>query len=166
MHHERISTDAGTITGADAGNDERVDQVVNAVEGLRRSEAHLVRRRQSGHGLSDIDRTALRHIIALSVQDEPATPKALAVLLGISTASTTALVDRLVRDGLVTTQPHPVDRRKKLLMPTLGTENPDDVGSLAVAIREIAADLSDTEAQLLIDALARVTRAVDNEQAS
>ncbi len=165
VQHERISTDAGPITRADTGNDERVDQVVDAVETLRRAEAHLVRRRQSGDGPSDIDRTALRHIIALSVQDEPATPKGLAALLGISTASTTALIDRLVRDGLVSTQPHPVDRRKKLLIPTLGTENPDDIGTLAGAIREIAADLSDTEAQLLIGALTRITRAVDDEQA-
>lgn len=168
MERERTSSSPRSDARDDtrvADADSRVDQVIDAVDTLRRSEAHLVRRRQSGGGLSDVDRTALRYVIERSVQVEPATPKDLADLLGISTASTTALVDRLVRDGLVETRPHPVDRRKKMLMPTLGARNPDDVGTLAGAIREIAADLSDTEAQLLIGALTRITRAVDDEQA-
>ena len=142
----------------------RTDEVVRAVDALRRAEAHLVRRRQVGVGLSDIDRTALRVIIEQSTDAAPATPTDLARHLGISTASITALVDRLVRDGLIETRPHPVDRRKKTLSPTVGTRNPDEVGGLAAAIREVAADLSDTEAQLLIGALARITRAVDDEE--
>lgn len=142
----------------------RTDQVVGAVDALRRAEAHLVRRRQVGVGLSDVDRTALRLIIEQSAHAAPATPTDLARHLGISTASTTALVDRLVRDGLVETHPHPVDRRKKTLAPTAGTRHPDEVGGLTAAIREVAADLSDTEAQLLIGALARITRAVDDEE--
>jgi len=119
---------------------------------------------QVGGGLSDVDRTALRLIIEQSARATPATPTDLARHLGISTASTTALVDRLVRDGLVETHPHPVDRRKKTLAPTDGTRHPDEVGGLTAAIREVAADLSDTEAQLLIGALARITRAVDDEE--
>ena len=160
MQREQSTSDLRPI----ADSPGRTDQVVGAVDALRRAEAHLVRRRQVGVGLSDVDRTALRLIIEQSARATPATPTDLARHLGISTASTTALVDRLVRDGLVETHPHPVDRRKKTLAPTDGTRHPDEVGGLTAAIREVAADLSDTEAQLLIGALARITRAVDDEE--
>lgn len=165
MQHGSISSDRrATVDSAHSG-DGRVGQVISAVDDLRRAEARLVRRRQSGDGLSDVDRTALRYVIDKATQVEPATPKDLAALLGISTASTTALLDRLIRGGLIETLPHPVDGRKKMLMPTPGTQNPDDDSALTSAIREIAVDLSDTEAQLLIGALRRVTHAVDDEQA-
>jgi len=160
MQREQFSADLRS----DADRSGRSDRIVDAVDALRRAEAHLVRRRQAGAGLSDVDRTALRLVIERSLQAEHATPTDLARHLGISTASTTALVDRLVRGGLIETHPHPIDRRKKTLSPTAGTRHPDEVGSLAASIREVAADLSDTEAQLLIGALARITRAVDDEE--
>ncbi|MET0161662.1 MAG: MarR family transcriptional regulator [Microbacteriaceae bacterium] len=160
MQREQFSADLRS----DADRYGRSDRIVDAVDALRRAEAHLVRRRQAGAGLSDVDRTALRLVIERSLQAEHATPTDLARHLGISTASTTALVDRLVRGGLIETHPHPIDRRKKTLSPTAGTRHPDEVGSLAASIREVAADLSDTEAQLLIGALARITRAVDDEE--
>ena len=165
MQHDSISSDRRVASDGDALDDGRVGQVIGAVDDLRRAEARLVRRRQSGDGLSDVDRTAVRFVVARATQVEQATPKDLAVLLGISTASTTTLLDRLIRGGLIETRPHPVDRRKKLLMPTRGTQNPDDDSTLTSAIREIGADLSDTEAQLLVGALRRVTHAVDDEQA-
>ncbi len=165
MQHGIISPDHPAATGGPVSDDGRVGQVIGAVDDLRRAEARLVRRRQSGDGLSDVDRTAVRFVVVKATQVEPATPTGLAALLGISTASTTTLLDRLIRGGLIETRPHPVDRRKKLLMPTRGTQNPDDDSALTNSIREIGADLSDTEAQLLVGALRRITHAVDDEQA-
>lgn len=143
---------------------QRADDVVAAVRELRRAEAHLVRRRQTSDGLSDIDRTALRLIIEMAAADRPATPKDLAEHLGVSTASVTSLLDRLLGDALIETRPHSADRRKKVLLPTAGTEHPDHDDPLASAIRGIADDLSDTEAQLLIGVLTRITSAVDDAQ--
>ena len=61
---------------------------------------------------TDLD--AMEHLIASG----PLSPSELARRLGITTASTTTLVDRLVGLGHVTRQPHPTDRRGVLVVPT------------------------------------------------
>ncbi len=48
----------------------------------------------------------------------PLSPSTLAQLLGISTAAVTVVVDRLVKVGHVSRQPHPSDRRSLLVVPT------------------------------------------------
>jgi DNA-binding MarR family transcriptional regulator len=60
------------------------------------------------------DLEAMEHLLASG----PLGPSELARRLGITTASTTTLVDRLVELGHVTRQPHPTDRRGVLVVPT------------------------------------------------
>ncbi|MCZ2402229.1 MarR family transcriptional regulator [Paenarthrobacter sp. Z7-10] len=48
----------------------------------------------------------------------PLSPSALAQLLGLSTAAVTVVVDRLVKVGHVSREPHPTDRRSLLVVPT------------------------------------------------
>jgi DNA-binding MarR family transcriptional regulator len=48
----------------------------------------------------------------------PLSPSTLAQVLGISTAAVTVVVDRLVKVGHVSRQPHPTDRRSLLVVPT------------------------------------------------
>lgn len=49
--------------------------------------------------------------------EQPVSAKALAAFLGISTGSTTALIDRLERRKLLQRAPHPTDRRGITLRP-------------------------------------------------
>ena len=61
--------------------------------------------------LGDTDMRALRFIIAGQQNGVVVTPGAIAQHLGISTASTTKLLDRLAAAGHVRRLPHPSDRR-------------------------------------------------------
>ena len=80
---------------------------VEAVQDVA-SAAHQVRRALARRtGLSDVELSALEHLVSL-----PSSPTELARLLGVSTAASTGLVDRLERHGHVERHPHPTDRRR------------------------------------------------------
>jgi len=66
-------------------------------------------------GLSSTDYLAMKHLL---IADEPLGPIDLARLLGMSTGSTTTLIDRLQQAGHVERRPHPGDRRRLTLHPT------------------------------------------------
>lgn len=59
------------------------------------------------------DFDAMQHLI----QSGPLSPSELAARLGITTAAATLSIDRLVKVGHVTRQPHPSDRRRLLVVP-------------------------------------------------
>lgn len=91
-----------------------VDQVVRLLEGLRRwreTERRASEASRRYMKLGETDMRALRFIIALRNQGRLATPGAIAAHLGISSASTTKLLDRLAESDHVRRLPHPSDRR-------------------------------------------------------
>lgn len=59
------------------------------------------------------DFDAMQHLI----ESGPLSPSELATRLGITTAAATMAVDRLVKVGHVSRQPHPSDRRRLLVVP-------------------------------------------------
>lgn len=98
-----------------AGLDDRdVDQVVRVLAGLRawreaeRRQSEASRRYMQ---LGETDMRALRFVIATQNRGETATPGAIAAHLGISSASTTKVLDRLTQGGHIRRLPHPSDRR-------------------------------------------------------
>ena len=95
-------------------SDREIDQVVRLLEGLRRwreTERRASEASRRHMKLGETDVRALRFIITLSNQGRPATPGAIATHLGISSASTTKLLDRLAESDHVRRIPHPTDRR-------------------------------------------------------
>ncbi|MEV0238467.1 MarR family transcriptional regulator [Streptomyces sp. NPDC050674] len=68
------------------------------------------------HGLHPTDVRALVHLLDAAREDVRATPGWLGAQLGINSASTTALVDRLERLGLVRRERDTQDRRRVLLV--------------------------------------------------
>ncbi|MEV3967377.1 MarR family transcriptional regulator [Streptomyces sp. NPDC050698] len=68
------------------------------------------------HGLHPTDVRALIHLLDAAREDVRATPGWLGAQLGINSASTTALVDRLERLGLVRRERDTQDRRRVLLV--------------------------------------------------
>jgi DNA-binding MarR family transcriptional regulator len=64
------------------------------------------------------DLAALRMLIMREQQGEPVSPHDVAAHLRISTASTTKLLDRLTASGHVERQPHPTDRRARVIVLT------------------------------------------------
>ncbi|GAB4086278.1 MarR family transcriptional regulator [Myceligenerans cantabricum] len=94
--------------------DHDVDQVVRLLEGLRRwreTERRLQEASRRHMGLGETDMQTLQFIITLQTQGRLATPGAIAAHLGISSASTTKLLDRLAADNHLRRLPHPADRR-------------------------------------------------------
>lgn len=63
--------------------------------------------------VNQTDLEAMEHLI----QHGPTSPTELARALGISTAASTVVIDRLTRVGHVTRQPHPTDRRGISVVP-------------------------------------------------
>lgn len=71
------------------------------------------RRLGASLSVNTTDLSAMEHLM----QDGPMTPSELATRLEMSTAATTHVIDRLVAVGHVERRPHPVDRRKIVVVP-------------------------------------------------
>jgi DNA-binding MarR family transcriptional regulator len=89
----------------------------------------------------------------------------LAADLGLSSGASTALVDRLERQGIAERYPHPSDRRRTLvrltprgddiiresrewLLASFRDVEPDQLGAVAVTLRSIAAGLFEKSAEI------------------
>jgi DNA-binding MarR family transcriptional regulator len=81
----------------------------------RNSDIAIRRRVRAESGLGDTDILAVDFLHDQSNQDETVTPKQLASHLGLSSPSTTILIDRLEKVGSVERVPHPTDRRALVL---------------------------------------------------
>jgi DNA-binding MarR family transcriptional regulator len=91
-----------------------VEQVVGVLEALRRwreTERRMSEASRRYMKLGETDMRALRFIIAMQNHGRVVTPGAIAEHLGITTASTTKLIDRLAAGDHVRRFPHPSDRR-------------------------------------------------------
>src|SRR3954451_11290813 len=92
---------------------ELLQAVADLVAADRRMRSGLAVRMQ----LNLHDLQALRHVISAHRRGGSITPRRLADELGISTASTSVLIDRLVAQDHLRRAPHPTDRRSKVLEP-------------------------------------------------
>jgi DNA-binding MarR family transcriptional regulator len=75
-------------------------------------------------GMLPIDALALRHLVLAHHEGRVVNPTQLARALRLSTAGTTKLIDRLVRDGRVERHPNPKDRRG-VIVTAAGTAEQD-----------------------------------------
>lgn len=98
-----------------SGLDEQgVDQVVRVLQGLRdwrEAERRMSEASRRYMKLGETDMRTLRFVIAKQHRGETATPGAIAAHLGITSASTTKMLDRLADAGHIRRLPHPSDRR-------------------------------------------------------
>ena len=95
-------------------SDADLDQCVRVMEALREwQEAARALSEASKRymKLNESDMRAIRMLIRAQQQQQIVTPKDIAREVGISSASTTKLVDRLFADGHLIRVPHPSDRR-------------------------------------------------------
>lgn len=87
-----------------------------------------------------------------------ATPSQLAQLTGLSTGSTTALIDRLEKRRLVERRPNPQDRRGTIIALTKEAQSklPNLFDSLARAMEVLVSSYSDTQLKTLLSFLRRI----------
>lgn len=115
--------------------------VLRALRRFRRSDEEMRRRVSADMDMNARDLKALQHVIAGERTGEPATPRAVAAYLGISTASTTTLLDRLTVSGYLQRRPHPTDRRSVVIVAT-GKAH-DEIRARMAAMHERMAAVAD-----------------------
>lgn len=100
----------------------QIGRLMTALSALRDAERHLSEASQRYMRLSRQDMRALHYLIVARHGENVVTPGMLTAHLGISAASTTKLLNRLEREGHVTRNLHPTDRRAFAIEVTPSTE--------------------------------------------
>lgn len=136
------------------------DDVVRALDDLLNTDIAVDRAILQSLGIGANDAKVLRHLLDRE-GDEPVTPRALTELLGISSAATTALVDRLADSGWVVREPHPNDRRSVYIRATVAPDSPARrlLSVRRVAVSSAAARLGASERRTVVDFLDDLHRA-------
>ena len=93
-------------------------ELLNELRRYRASNGRMRARVRDDMGMGEKDLLALRVLLAAQVEGRAVRQRDLAEQLNISAASSSALVDRLVRDGYAERAPHPEDRRSTAVVPT------------------------------------------------
>ncbi|SDT64688.1 MarR family winged helix-turn-helix transcriptional regulator [Jiangella sp. DSM 45060] len=124
-----------TETPGEAGpRDARTDAVIRQLQLLGAEMADLARRFGAAHDIDHSAARALLVLVAAAREGRDVTAGAIGRELGLSSASVTALVDRLVASGHLRRETDPRDRRRVLvrLEPSAAALGPAYFGPLAV----------------------------------
>jgi len=137
--------------------------VLNALREFRTSESAMRRRTRSSISMGETDLLALRYLLDAQAAGVGIRPTELAARLGITSASMTSLVDRLVAAGHVSREPHPSDRRAVILRPTPGADEEvrHNLNQMHKRMLEAAEELSPEEIKAVMHFLMRMREAVD-----
>ena len=147
------------------GPDDRLDPpgaVLQALREYRNAEVARRRSTRDSMGMGETDLLALRYLLRAQTSGDRVGPKDLSRVLGITTASTTSLIDRLVGSGHVRREPHPTDRRSLVIVPTVetGAEVRATLGDMHRRMMAVAEDLSAEEARTVVSFLRRMSEAL------
>jgi DNA-binding MarR family transcriptional regulator len=138
--------------------------VLNALRRYRAAETAMRRRTRDSMGMGETDLLAVRFLLQAQRSDRMVSPKDLAAYLKISSASTTILIDRLVKSGHVRREPHPTDRRALVIVPTTDTDEEvrATLGKMHRRMMSVAESLSPDDARVITGFLDDIRDAVDS----
>ncbi|MGM7696849.1 MarR family winged helix-turn-helix transcriptional regulator [Microbacterium sp. A84] len=136
-------------------SDQELDQSIGVMEALREwQEAARTLSEASKRfmKLNESDMRAIRMIMRAQKQNQIVTPKDIAREVGISSASTTKLVDRLVAGGHLIRVPHPSDRRTMCIEVTEHTRESahNTIGRQHARRFAVAAGMSTDDREIVI----------------
>lgn len=139
--------------------------LLKALRNYRNAEQQMRRRIRDEMKINEKDLIALRHLMHAHQHGNALGPTDLSRLLSISSASTTALIDRLVRSGHIQRQLHPTDRRALRLIPTdkSNVEIQETLSQLHERMMEVTESLTSEEAETVTHYLNRLTEVIENE---
>ena len=148
-----VDTDAGQPTMG----------VIEALQTYRSAEAAMRRRTGTAMGLGENDLLALRFILDQHEAGRVVASKDVTRYLGISSASTTVLLDRLERSGQMRREHSPFDRRALILVPTATTDEEvrAALGDVPERMVGVANQLTADQAAVVIEFLRNMREAVD-----
>jgi DNA-binding MarR family transcriptional regulator len=147
------------------GPDDRLDPpgaVLQALRDYRNAEVARRRSTRDSMGMGETDLLALRYLLRARANGERVGPKDLSRSLGITTASTTSLIDRLVGSGHHRREPHPTHPRTREIKPTATTDSEEraTLGDMHRRMMAVAEELSAEEARTVVSFLRRMSEAV------
>jgi DNA-binding MarR family transcriptional regulator len=144
-------------------DEERGRRMLQALRLYHVAEMAMRRRTREHMGMGDNELLALRHLLRADARGEAITPTDIARYLGISTASTTTLLDRLERTGNLVRTRHASDRRSITLQPTSQAEREvrETLGDMHERMMAATAGVSAEEADAIVAFLERAASAVD-----
>jgi len=151
--------DRGDLSPADI---RQIGEVMSALGRLRDAEQQLTEASQRYMRLGRSDMRAIHYLIVSANRGAVATPGAIASHLGISSASTTKLLDRLEGAGHITRAPHPSDRRALAITITDATREAamETVGRQQAKRFHAAARLTPDERDIVIRFLDDMTEQI------
>lgn len=147
-------------SGADA---DRGRRMLQALRLYHAAESAMRRRTREAMHMGDNELLALRFLIRAEGKGEQVTPTDIAKYVGISTASTTSLLDRLERLGHIERERNLIDRRSVTLRstPRAAHEVRSNLGDMHARMMSATAGVTDAEADAIVAFLERVSAAVD-----
>jgi DNA-binding MarR family transcriptional regulator len=136
--------------------------VLKSLRDYRAAETAIRRSTRDSMGMGETDILALRYLLRAQASGKTVVPKDLSHFLGITSASTTSLIDRLVTSGHVRREAHPSDRRSVVVVPTVesDTEVRGTLGAMHRRMMTVAESLSAEEARTVVAFLGRMTEAI------
>ena len=141
--------------------------MLQAFRVYRAAEVAMRRRTRESMSMGENELLVLRYLLRASGQERLVSPRELTRYLGVSTASTTAIIDRLEKTGHVTRIPHPTDRRS---IHVVATEASDaevraTLGEMHTRMMAAVVDMTPDESAAVIACLSRLQDAVDQVDA-
>ncbi|MFJ4046013.1 MarR family winged helix-turn-helix transcriptional regulator [Microbacterium sp. NPDC089987] len=140
------------------------NQIIDALRRYQEADDAMHARARDSSSMSDNEIRIIQFLLTAAGNGHTVTPTALSKHLGVTSASMTALLDRLERAGAIERVRHPSDRRSLVISATPLAEQTVGAPVLAFqqATREIAADLTDVEHAAVVRFLDRLTGAMDD----
>lgn len=144
-------------------DDARSTSVMEAMRAYRAAEVAMRRRTQQAMDMGENELLVLRFLARARQHGESVTPAVLSRYLGITSASTTALIDRLEKTGHVTRAPNPLDRRSVIIASS--EKSDDEIRQTLSAMHErmmgVVRGMSATDRETVIGFLDAMRDAVD-----
>jgi DNA-binding MarR family transcriptional regulator len=146
-----------------AGQPAHVAELIATLLEYRSAEEAMRRRTGDSMRMGVTDLQALRFLLRAQGEKRPVTGRDLADHLGMTSASVTAMLDRLTKSGHVLRTPHPTNRRSNLVTATPGSDDEvrHTLGEMHKRMMATARALPATDAALVRDFLEKMTVVVD-----
>lgn len=162
FHDPRVVDRGGRLVATEGMAEDEVAQVVRVMDALfrwRSAEQRASAASRRYMQLGETDMKALRFVIVRTDQGRHVTARDIAEHLGISSASTTKLLDRLEHGGHIHRTPHPSDRRAIAVVVTPETRRAaeETVGREHARRFAVAASLSPAEREVVVAFLDRLS---------
>jgi DNA-binding MarR family transcriptional regulator len=141
----------------------RAVDLLQAFRLYRAAEVAMRRRTREAMSMGENDLLVLRYLLKAHRKGELVSPGELARYLGVSTASMTAIIDRLEKSGHVRRERHATDRRSIYVIPTVDSDDEvrKTLGDMHERMLNAVVDMSPDETRIVMDTLARLQTAVD-----